>query len=374
LSDQADVVVVGAGVLGCAAAYWLGEAGLNVTVVERDRIGAGASGMSAATFPILAGLALKPRHPDQTADYIDAASALFREVASRLSQDSGIDVGFRDDVSLSVAFNAEEAELLASSGYGIWLGLDQARRVEPRLGDEVVGALQSRLVQVLPLAFCMALSEVAKSRGVVIRSGEVASIGRTEHRITGVRLTNGEFVSAGSVVLATGPWTAALEPQIGLPPTVYPVRGQVVVLQERDSRLSACIWHGGSPGGRESHLLPKADGTILAGGTKEHDSGFDVSTTQPALDDILRTARRMVPSIAGAKVVDRVAGLRPGTRDGEPLVGEVPDWPGLYLLTGHYHFGVGPSLLHGRIVRDLIVGESAPAYAAPWDPARLADA
>ena len=87
MSDQADVVVVGAGVLGCAAAYWLGDAGLNVTVVERDRIGAGASGMSAATFPILAGLALKPGDPDETVGYIDAASALGRFMSGRTEEE-----------------------------------------------------------------------------------------------------------------------------------------------------------------------------------------------------------------------------------------------------------------------------------------------
>jgi len=363
-------VVVGAGVLGCAAAYWLGKDGLKVSVIEKEGIAAGASGMTAATFPTLAA---RDSNPDtvQTANYADAAFALFYEVSSQLSEESGIDVGFCDDPWLWLALTGAEADLLMSSSEGVWLDGNEAREFEPLLAEDVVGARKGWLLQVLGYPFCLALISVAEKHGVTIRAGEVVSLERKGGRVAGVRLRGGEFLPAGSVVLAMGPWTAQLESLIGIVPTVYPVRGQLLILQEAERRLSTSISAGG---GQEAYLVRKADGTLLAGTTKEHDAGFDVSTTSEGQDQILAGAVRLVPSLADAKVVGHVAGLRPGSRDGEPLVGEVPEWSGLFLLTGHYDNGVGPSLLHAKITRDLIAGRQAPAYATPWSPARLIDA
>lgn len=335
--------------------------------------------MTPATFPRLA--EPNSRAFSSTAEsnsYVADAFALFYEVASRLSDESGTDVGFRDDTVLWLAFTAVEADILRAGSVDNWMDGDQARGVEPRLADGVMGARSGRLLQVLADPFCRALIQVAQSCGVTVREGEVTSVERRGGRVVGVRLKSGEVLSAGSVVLATGPWTTRLESMLGLPPTVYPVRGQIVVLRETQtvrnrstsSRLATSILHA-PPGGQEFHVIPKADGTILAGGTKEHDAGFDLSTTAEAQEQILAAAIRMVPSLTDAEVVSRLAGLRPGSRDGEPLVVEVPNWPGLFLLTGHYHFGVGPSLLHARIMHDMIAGKPTPEYARVWSPARL---
>jgi glycine oxidase len=360
---RGDVVVVGAGVLGCSVAYWLSKQGFRVTVIEKEGLASGASGMSLAVAGVLTA------DDSASATEFSRVSRRFRNVAAELSGESGIDVGFREDPFLRVAFGDEEAAQLRSAAADggsnpEWLDRNTARLQEPLLGD-VVGALRARLFQVLAYPFCLALMRVAETHGALLRPGVAEGIERHDGRVAGVRLKGGEVVAAPHVVLAMGPWTALLESAIGIPPSVYPMRGQLLVLRERAPQLSCTVTDG------EWWVSPKADGTVLAAATHERDSGFDSSITSDGRDALLSAAIRMVPSLADATIKAHLAGLRAGSHDQTPLVGEVPEWPGLYLRTGHEGSGFIFSLPSAMVIADLIHSHDPPGWAAGWSPARF---
>ncbi|HVH63823.1 MAG TPA: FAD-dependent oxidoreductase, partial [Candidatus Dormibacteraeota bacterium] len=104
-------------------------------------------------------------------------------------------------------------------------------------------------------------------------------------------------------------------------------------------------WSGG-------YLVPKGDGTVIAGGTEE-DSGFDDRPTVGGIATLLDFARRLVPGFADATLQRVWAGLRPVTSDGNPIV-EVSGLPNLVIASGHHRKGILLAPLAATTVASLI--------------------
>jgi glycine oxidase len=119
------------------------------------------------------------------------------------------------------------------------------------------------------------------------------------------------------------------------------------------------------------YLLHKADGITLAGTTYEQDSGFANHPTPAGLAAIIDAAVRMAPSLEEAQVADHISGLRPASGDSLPLIGLIPEWQGLYMVTGHDRKGMGLSLISTRIIADLIIKGRSPVPIEMFDPARF---
>ncbi|RMF86575.1 MAG: FAD-dependent oxidoreductase, partial [Nitrospinota bacterium] len=169
-------------------------------------------------------------------------------------------------------------------------------------------------------------------------------------------------------VLAMGPWSQFATTWIGFKIPVYPVRGQLLGLRVPDPQLRASIYHGGM------YLVYKADGITLAGATEEHESGFVNRPTAEGRDKIMAAALRLAPSLADAEVVNHVSGLRPGSGDGFPLIGPVPEWEGLYMVSGHFRSGLLLSAISTRIIADLISKGESPLPIERFDPGRFGKA
>ncbi|MFZ0216044.1 MAG: FAD-dependent oxidoreductase, partial [Candidatus Dormiibacterota bacterium] len=135
------------------------------------------------------------------------------------------------------------------------------------------------------------------------------------------------------VVLAAGPWSPSLASPLGVALDIRPSRGQLVTLRPRARGLRRMLsWQG-------SYLVPKADGTVVAGSTEE-EVGFDARPTVEGVAGLLMFAATAVPSF-GAATVERVwAALRPATPDGRSIVGAIDDVPGLIVASGHNRNGI----------------------------------
>ena len=140
-------------------------------------------------------------------------------------------------------------------------------------------------------------------------------------------------MKADVVVLAAGPWSPALASPVGVPLDVRPSRGQLVTLRPHRRVLHRMLtW-------RSSYLVPKPDGTVVAGSTEE-DVGFDDRTTAAGVAGLLEFAVRAVPALGTAAVERCSAALRPMTSDGRPVIGPAPDLPNLIVATGHGANGI----------------------------------
>jgi glycine oxidase len=149
-------------------------------------------------------------------------------------------------------------------------------------------------------------------------------------------------------VSAAGAWAAEVGVPPGVcPPAVVPVRGQMVVL----GGLAGVI--GRPLHGSAGYFAPRADGRVLVGSTYEH-AGFDKRPTARAVGALLAMAARLVPASADATVEGIYAGLRPGTRDGLPILGAAPGVAGLWYACGLYRNGILLAPLVAEAVADLV--------------------
>jgi glycine oxidase len=108
-------------------------------------------------------------------------------------------------------------------------------------------------------------------------------------------------------------------------------------------------------GGR--YVIPRRDGAVVAGSTLER-AGFDKSTTAAARAELEGAARALVPALAGCAVEAQWAGLRPGSPEGVPLIGEHPAVQGLFVNTGQYRNGILLAPACARLLGDLVVGRA----------------
>src|ERR1051326_2038871 len=185
--SSADVVIVGGGIAGMTTAYYLAKSGVASVVVERDAIGSHASGFA------YGGLSPGTRAgiPRPLAEVAQAGMRLHRELAESVVAETGIGIDFRVRRSLALAFTEAEAQRLQGTlpwqqqqpGYvSRWLDGDEARRVEPRVSEEAIGAVSIEGgADVEPYRLVLALTRAADALGASGRHG----------RITGLRRRNG---------------------------------------------------------------------------------------------------------------------------------------------------------------------------------------
>src|SRR3989475_8438343 len=327
------VVVIGGGVIGCAAAERLALDHHEVTLFERDQLGAHASGAAAGE------LSPSGRAPD------DQALAMFPEVGARIEKDSSLNGEYRTQQGLRPAFTPQEAELL-KAGDGRWLDASECRQTEPALSSDVLGALLLEHAHLTPPRFVRALARAAAVRGAAIREGTPAiGFAIEDHQVRRVT-TSRETIDADWVVVAAGPWTREVASTAGVDIDVRPQRGQLGALDPGSTVLRGTVfWSNG-------YLVPKGDGTIIAGGTEE-DAGFDDRPTVEGIATLLELARKLVPGLAAASLQRVWAGLRPVTADGKPIVA-VTGPRNLIVATGHHRKGILLAPLAAMQVADLI--------------------
>lgn len=338
LPDAVDVAVVGGGVVGCAVAGRLAQAGVRCVVLERDRPGYGATRAAAGMLSPLAeaeregpflrlGMRSLERYPEFVREVEDA---------------SGVDVEHRVAGKLQVALTAEEAGILERRSAF-------ARKWSP--GAEVVDspALAEGEPCVTPAAerglllpddhrldsrrLGEAVYRWARRAGASVVTGtRLEEVLREGNEVRGVRLSGGRRLDARWVVVAAGSWSGRLG---GLPRPlpVEPVRGQMVVLGPGPCRPRRAVE---SP---RVYVVPRDDGRLLAGSTEER-AGFERRSTAGGMGGILGAALELLPDLAEHPVVDSWAGLRPGTPDRLPILGPDPEVRGLLYATGHFRNGI----------------------------------
>jgi glycine oxidase len=351
-----DVLVVGAGVIGCSVAYALAKRGASVTVLERDTPGGVTSRASAGMLvPTAEGLPSGP-----LLDLALRSLAMFPSLAAALLEDGGVDVEYSPSgVLLPASTDEVAAELRARAKSGQdglrWLSRAEALEREPLLEPSLHGALfQPNEGHVHPVRLTDGLTQAAARRGAAFHFGmEVDGLVRQGNRVVGVR-TGGTEWHAGAVVLAAGSWSGALARWAGVAVDVLPVRGQVVSLRVVPQPIRSVVF------GRPGYLVPRRDGTLLLGASQEW-VGFENRSTAGNLAMLLEAGKRLVPVLEHATFLATWSGLRPGSPDEAPILGPAPGLEGLALATGHFRNGILLSAITGELMAEyLLHGKAQP--------------
>lgn len=352
-NQTTDVAIIGGGIAGSAAAYYLAEHGVKATIIEREGIGAMASGYNAGGLNPLEGHGWPQLRPLALQSF-----RLHQQLWATLPAETGIDYHGRITSILKVALDESELPELrdtlatfngaAEPGFSAeWLEREDALALEPRLSPDIIAGVRAVGNGALDgMELTQALAAAAQKRGATVVSASAVGLRLGNGRVESVVLADGE-IACGALLIAAGPWCRAAEPWLDIAIPVDPLKGQIVRLQPNGPGLDYELIGGGSS------MYAKTDGLIWCGSTEE-DAGFDLSLTDEACARILEMAVRLMPSLADAAVVQQTACLRPLTPDWLPIVGQAPGWENAYIAAGGQKKGIllGPAM--GQGIADLI--------------------
>ena len=373
LPGAVDVVVVGAGVMGSATAYYLAGRGLTVALIEQGRAG-GVPSDSGASGAMLQALSGEGRPLEEIGQ---ESREMMPGLAREIYELTGTDVGFTQPGTLILAFNeADIAQIKArripayeaSNEPHEWISPEEVLRREPGVSPEVISGLYlPESHNVYAPQYVKGLAHSAGAKGATLLEGtSVTGVRQDGGRVTAVDTSRGR-IACGAVVLATGAWTGLAARWLDVELPVGPQRGQILALQSRPPAPKVRhILHG-----RGGYAIPKPNGTTVIGATHD-DVGFDVRVTAQGLNWLTSLGKNMVPHLAEASFKHAWCGFRPVMADGgPPVVGLLPGAENAYVASGHGAVGVTASPATGRLLAALIAGEAeAAGRLAPFDPAR----
>lgn len=342
----ADVVVIGAGMVGAACAYYCGAAGLRVTVVERGSVAAGTTGAGEGNVLV------SDKESGPELDLALWSLALWRDLAAA----HGPSFEYEPKGGLVVA--STDAELAAlrtfvedqrAAGVVAEPVTDLASH-EPDLAPDLAGGYYyPQDAQVQPML----------AAGHLLRlSGATLLLGTSAHEITdgGVRTSAG-FVAAGAVVNATGAWAGELA---DVP--IRPRRGFVLVTEPLPPRIRHKVYAAGYVADvaaddgslRTSPVVEGTkSGTVLIGATRER-VGFDRTPSLPALRALAQGAIALFPFLRDVNALRAYCGFRPYSPDHLPVIGADPHRANLWHACGHEGAGIGLAPATGAMIAALL--------------------
>jgi len=302
-----------------------------------------------------------------------AGVARWRGFADELRARTEVDVGYRDDGTLQLAFDDDEAAVLAArarwqrdAGLPVeTLAAGDVARLEPALSPAILALRYQSGHQIDTRAAMRALVAACVRAGVTFVRAEVRRVRHDQRRVLGVD-TDGGARDAAHVVIAAGAWSSQLE-GVPMPPgAIAPVRGQMIELHALGAPRTTVVRH--VVFGLGGYLVPRADGRVLVGSTEER-VGFAKEVTAAGLATLCARAARLCPPLAALPVADQWSGLRPASADALPYIGATAVG-GLWMCSGHFRNGVLLAPLSGEIVAALVTGDAVPVDLTALSPSR----
>ncbi len=370
-AGSADLVVLGAGVIGLGCAWRASRAGMDVRVVDAggaERASEVAAGMIAPVGEALWG------EDALLAAAVDSAGR-WPEFAAELEAEAGVEVPYRRCGSLHVGLDRDEHaglrrlhDLHAELGLeASWLRGSECRKLEPGLTTSVTGGyLAPGEAEIDPRALLVALRAAVAARGVEVVDGRAAELLLDGGRCVGVRLADGAELRAPAVLAATGARLGGELLPAEVRPPVRPLKGEVLRLRCREGerpceRIIAS---------ERVYIVPRAGREVVVGATME-DRGFDLRVTAGGVHELLREAYRAMPEVAELELLECTAGLRPTTPDNTPVVGRTAI-DGLLVAGGHHRHGIMLAPGTADAIAAELTGGEVPAAAAALRPDRFA--
>tara|TARA_B100000029_G_scaffold281446_1_gene275506 strand:- start:9874 stop:10995 length:1122 start_codon:yes stop_codon:yes gene_type:complete len=355
MDHYSDVAIIGGGVTGCSAAYYLSALGVSCTIIESNNIASYASGYAAGGLNPLEGYEI----PGLLSDFAMTAYLMHLDLWGDLQSSTGIDYHGRVLDLLKICYDDSGLAALAenknifdsASDYGFKADLLSAAEIhelEPKVTENISGGLHVYgNAGVESYDFTRALHVAATQNGTQTIIGTAERFVSDGDKVTGV-IVNGDVLLCNTVVIATGPWTREISDQLGFDIPVSPLKGEILRLRLKDGTLNYDLTDG------NGSVYAKPDGLAWVGATEEP-KGFDLGISDSARKQLWSGASKFVPALAEAELVLQTACLRPVTPDWLPILGRAPSWLNVFLNTGAGKKGIlfGPAM--GQATADLIV-------------------
>ncbi len=389
--ERAEVVVIGAGLIGSSIAWRLAQGGRRVVLLERGEPGAEASWAGAGLLQPEAG---REASPETLRLWLESL-AMYGGFVQEVREVTRAAFEFRICGRLVIALDeAQEATLRTRAAAQVeagipyeWLSSDAVREMEPAITPDARAALfyrQHGMVDNRGLG--KALATAAAIAGADVRPYEpVQEIAVTGGRVEGVETVNGR-IAADVVVNAAGAWSSLLAPSSsgmvryvagkpflsrderpsasdGQPLIVGPAKGEIIALEARPRPIERVVT---APG---ASISARGDGRIVVGATIIPGT-FRKEITADGVARMLAAATRAIPCLGGARFLEAWTGLRPHSLDDQPVIG-ADRVAGLYWATGHFTMGILSTPATADIVASLIEGRPTRVPISSMSPRRF---
>lgn len=372
MNYKKDVCIIGGGVIGLATAYYLLKAGKSVAILERAEIGSGAS--SSCDDMIL----LQSKKPGIALTLAMESLEMYRDLPREL----GMDIGFlslggmiiiEDDKQLKIMENFVKQQIT----YGLDVEIVDRKTLfkkQPHVARYMIASTYSKSdSQVNPLLLMRAFLHNGLKMGMdVFRHTPVIDIDRIGDRwiVKGEKEIN---IECESVVIAAGAWSAEIGKMLDIDIPIKPVKGQIAVTEQIAPIGETNCWTAAYIASKhDPSIMPDrseydkeiglgfafsrtGEGNYLIGSTREN-AGFDKTTNFKAISRILEQTRKYFPIMNHVNIIRTIAGFRPGTKDGSPIIGAVDGFPGLFIAAGHEGDGIALSPITGKTVAEMVQG------------------
>ena len=328
---KTDICIVGGGIVGLFSAYELCARGLQVCLIDRGDFG---KQCTAAAGGILSPL-LPWDYSQDVNELCHHAKPIYEKLDQRLEAETGINIEYQNSGLLVLADNHADI-------HSTWCN-DHQIICQPAVHsnpDIASGLYENALLlpavsQLNPARVVEGLCQLLLDAGVQLyRHTQVESLLQQQGQVTGLRCSHGD-IDAEAVLWTTGAWApelTLLSNRLAAPP-VRPVRGQAIAFDATDINLEHIVIHQGH------YLIPRQDGTILAGSTLE-EVGYNNDITPTAKDTLLQRSIAILPELKNKQILRQWSGLRPASTSGQPIIGAVADVSGLFVNTGHHRYGI----------------------------------
>ncbi|SFL24657.1 glycine oxidase [Paenibacillus sp. 1_12] len=363
-SRSTSAIIIGGGIIGCTIAWELTRSGIQCTLLDKGALNQEASTAAAGML----GAQVETHQPGAFYELCRLSQRLYREWSEEIHQISAISPQYITQGILRAALHADDEQELKSRLPWIqdaeWLSTSEMLALEAGLSHNILGGLRfAQDHQIHPVQLAKALQAGLRKLGCEIREWTpVFGLIERQGRIEGVRTAEGSLF-ADHVIICAGAWGSALTEPLGLELPLFPVKGQCISVRTEAPVLRGTVFTQGC------YIVPKLDGSMIIGATQE-EAGFNKRCHVNVISDLFARAVKLLPSLDQAELVSTWAGLRPGTRDGLPFMGTSSHAPGLTIAMGHYRNGILLAPATGRLIKQLILGESTEIDLTPFSPDR----
>ncbi|MEV7520971.1 FAD-binding oxidoreductase [Streptomyces sp. NPDC091371] len=372
-----DAVIIGAGVVGAACAYYAARAGLTVAVVDRGPVAGGTTGAGEGN------LLVSDKEAGPELDLALLSTRLWRELAATLPRE----IEYESKGGLVVASAPAAVDALRDFAEGqrkagveaVEVAADALHDLEPHLAPGLAGGFHyPQDAQVQP---AQAAARLLAASGAEVHLGEevTAILLDATGAVRGIRTPRRELL-APAVVNAAGTWGGRIASLAGVELPVLPRRGFVLVTEPlprivRHKVYAADYIADVASGSAELQSSAVVEGTpagpVLIGATRER-VGFDRTLSTEALRRLASQAAALFPALSDVRILRTYHGFRPYLPDHLPAIGPDPRRPGLLHACGHEGAGIGLAPATGVLIAAALAGGEPELPADPFRPERFA--
>ena len=359
LPERAEIVIVGAGMVGLLTAYYLTEAGADdIWVIDRGSALGEASGSNAG------GLWFAQQSPQMgpLAPLVQETRELYEELGERFEFD------LRKPGMLQLFFTVKEAaqrnaivKAVKEAGFRAQsVTAKQVHELEPALGKKARGG-----AVYYPDEGRLHPTRLAGSLARYLRDKEVRfALGVKVERLTPqIETVRGSFF-AGATVVTAGAWTPLLTEALGWKPPIKPMRGTLLAMEPMRPTLHHTVM---TP---SYYYWQLSEGHITGGGSVE-DVGFHRGVDDETISSIRGEMNELIPSVAQRAEACRWSGFRPYCDDFKPVIGPVPEQDNLFVGAGHFKKGIMMAPVTGKILADLVTRGKTDLAISSLSPGRF---